>query len=1127
MAPRTRRQASAQPQATSLAVVDPRVAGPSTSPRRAPRASLAVTGQSSPIAVRNEPKQPVAAPSSSEIPQNPVVVEGVCRPALDAMLRVGTEGEDGRVVEWDRTLQRLFSTFKVVKNTFLDEQDFLPVTAQSTPVITLSNLATFLWSVLSSSPNDSGLFPEEAAGRLFAAARALVPHLLALRGTPDDSTLKIVLALQQQAYLADLSIADAIGSVDRPDPEPFFQPLESLPPKSAAARRFNKYCENAVAVVEKTGRDYQVLMNTWRWEETQKNCREFVRSLKLELDAPPEFESEADSQAEDEDQVAESLRSESVVAKRLGGMTPRRHSRSLSQVEGLLETDESQISSMSTQQRERVDEATRLANGLSESEVEEDDENVEASLVTPSRAGEVDLGGVDSRFQGMTQLEGDSSEDDEEEDDERDGATPRPDTRERQDTQEEEEDDSQLLSRAQELAKINLDDIGSESEAEDPSLVEVESQFATRGRELAELMKHDDTDSEAESEVEKPIIKPGAIRFQQGGLLARTEGAVPKNTGSQRAAAGPPLADEDTLAPRDNKPLHAVETDYREDDPYRDAGDFGDYEPYGDEDQWGGRDEGGRDQNEDEDEVEDGDEEEELDARTQKRDKGKQRAKSSSVLTESNSRGPRKRSLPWDPSDDEEDEYRRRQETLRQHAEAQRRRRAREDSDDRPATEEERNAAKRDKREMAILKEMEKRRREQKKAEKRRRRMLRLREGNSESADDDDDRRRSWKRARQERTPPPASNDLDGWSPRRKKKNSRRRRREDSSSDHDVALPPKGKNLYRQGREGPGARIPWTQAEEDLLMKEMREFPCKWAAIIQRHGEWGYISRKLKYRTVVSLKMATHSHVLVTRNFTSFKRIPSSIAPIQENLFAVLQSPASASLRSAFKCCLSPGSGDDFDAPPKPTTRSSSSSISSHTSAEFMARKQSWASDLVTEDTGELIYLPWAVHQSLEDQRRDKDFKAVGTTSLFILASLLVEVAHWIYTLEHETVEPASMTGSTTSLGSFNSTRSANDVGLRVLALLLGTNLEYIVFADGNEMVVKLRLPAPHPPLMKADTLQKILPPSAADVDMLDVTAYGSTRVQTIPSWFKDTIFPIIKVITVTAGCHHGTTSLE
>lgn len=83
--------------------------------------------------------------------------------------------------------------------------------------------------------------------------------------------------------------------------------------------------------------------------------------------------------------------------------------------------------------------------------------------------------------------------------------------------------------------------------------------------------------------------------------------------------------------------------------------------------------------------------------------------------------------------------------------------------------------------------------------------------------------------------------------PRKKVVSSSRRR----SSSIEAGQPI---NMYRQNRNGVGNRIAWTEKEDVVLLAEMAKWGTQYRKIIERHGENGTVSRRLKHRNNVSLK---------------------------------------------------------------------------------------------------------------------------------------------------------------------------------------------------------------------------------------------------------------------------------
>jgi len=94
----------------------------------------------------------------------------------------------------------------------------------------------------------------------------------------------------------------------------------------------------------------------------------------------------------------------------------------------------------------------------------------------------------------------------------------------------------------------------------------------------------------------------------------------------------------------------------------------------------------------------------------------------------------------------------------------------------------------------------------------------------------------------------------DGSSPpARKKSHSKHASHNRRSPSPPLPLGAAGNN-YFQGRNLPGLRVSWTNAETDLLIKLLGQIDCNWARMIKLHGPKGTRSTTFKNRTTVALK---------------------------------------------------------------------------------------------------------------------------------------------------------------------------------------------------------------------------------------------------------------------------------
>ncbi|GAA5839006.1 hypothetical protein JCM9279_002566 [Rhodotorula babjevae] len=92
----------------------------------------------------------------------------------------------------------------------------------------------------------------------------------------------------------------------------------------------------------------------------------------------------------------------------------------------------------------------------------------------------------------------------------------------------------------------------------------------------------------------------------------------------------------------------------------------------------------------------------------------------------------------------------------------------------------------------------------------------------------------------------------DSSPPPRKKSHSQHASRRRSPSP-PLPLGAAG-NTYFQGRNLPGARVPWSTAETDLLIKLLGQVGCDWGRMMKLHGPNGKRTKTFMYRTNVALK---------------------------------------------------------------------------------------------------------------------------------------------------------------------------------------------------------------------------------------------------------------------------------
>ncbi|GAA5891622.1 hypothetical protein JCM8208_007345 [Rhodotorula glutinis] len=95
--------------------------------------------------------------------------------------------------------------------------------------------------------------------------------------------------------------------------------------------------------------------------------------------------------------------------------------------------------------------------------------------------------------------------------------------------------------------------------------------------------------------------------------------------------------------------------------------------------------------------------------------------------------------------------------------------------------------------------------------------------------------------------------DSDDSSPPPRKKSHNKHASRNRSPSPPLPLGAAGNN-YFQGRNLPGMRIAWSNAETDLLRELLRQMGCDWGRMIKLHGPKGTRSATFRNRTNVALK---------------------------------------------------------------------------------------------------------------------------------------------------------------------------------------------------------------------------------------------------------------------------------
>ncbi|GAA5983339.1 hypothetical protein JCM11641_006038 [Rhodosporidiobolus odoratus] len=244
--------------------------------------------------------------ASQKLAQRITLVLAEAGKALEDLLQVGFDPATGEETgQWNlgTVAERSFAAFKGNKteyftnNDFLDLESFRPLFPTETfsvdsplrLVLRQANRATFLYLIFSSSPDPTtGKSARKSVHQLKAAMEALLKHVSSEPDAIDDATIKLLIGLRCQSYIAAASVSRAPL-----DPKLYFgQPLSSILPASHPADRSAavKFHDLQSSVVEDIGpllNDWEVLRTRWRWESLVKEARDWVEKAVEAERLPP------------------------------------------------------------------------------------------------------------------------------------------------------------------------------------------------------------------------------------------------------------------------------------------------------------------------------------------------------------------------------------------------------------------------------------------------------------------------------------------------------------------------------------------------------------------------------------------------------------------------------------------------------------------------------------------------------------------------------------------------------------------------------------------------------------------------------------------------------------------------
>jgi len=310
------------------------------------------------------------------------------------------------------------------------------------------------------------------------------------------------------------------------------------------------------------------------------------------------------------------------------------------------------------------------------------------------------------------------------------------------------------------------------------------------------------------------------------------------------------------------------------------------------------------------------------------------------------------------------------------------------------------------------------------------------------------------------------------------------------------------------------------------------------------------------------------THVILTRDAKRFKKLPSLIAPLISQFFSLLSNPGleATRLRQAFSPALSgdflpPGheldpelepllkssfasppeicliqgamrpdsllEGLDNDIPLTPPGSSDSKSITSNSSNQAQP------------DLNDVIFLPFVLHQQLDQATKNDDLETKVRVSMMILASVVHEVAHWLYNKHHGyRPDPERRNLLSVRATPFTTQRPdevliligqrINDVGLIATQSVFGYYYKMITWADGDIELVKRRIDgvkSSAQPAMSNSTLAYLLGGPLPNIK--DITGFPHSLSGTRPDWAdKDDTYLITTQLAPNTLCHHGVVRL-
>ncbi|GAA5866111.1 hypothetical protein JCM3774_000033 [Rhodotorula dairenensis] len=230
------------------------------------------------------------------------VVRVTASDALEELLEVGLDaaGAENGNYTISETTQSLVTVFQGSKSKYLSDAPFLETrtlahvlpqeandpSSRLNALVRICNLTTFMHLVLSAAPDpETGASSREGLAKLRQAADAMLRHVKPPQDPITDATLKLLVDLKCQMYIAAASLAR--GHVDA---TPYFSaPLSSHLSHAAsiamtdrsATVKFATMQSHALNTINETGGDWVVLRTKWTWSATIADTRNWVEGVVL------------------------------------------------------------------------------------------------------------------------------------------------------------------------------------------------------------------------------------------------------------------------------------------------------------------------------------------------------------------------------------------------------------------------------------------------------------------------------------------------------------------------------------------------------------------------------------------------------------------------------------------------------------------------------------------------------------------------------------------------------------------------------------------------------------------------------------------------------------------------------